>query len=100
MVTSIDRNEGDGHPGNVFRDAVTKEFKWIDFQGVHKGPPGFDLSQGLGLGVQGASKDVLLQICKDYYATLVETGPAGLEAEYTFEMLWEDFLGGMILWCE
>merc|ERR1711937_34163 len=89
---------GDGHPGNLFRDNSTMSFKWIDFQGVHKGPPGMDIAQGLGLGVQGASKDVILEIVKDYYAALVEHGPEGLEAEYTFDMLWEDFRCGMLIW--
>ena len=38
---------GDAHPGNMFYQEESKQFTWIDFQTVHKGPPGWELSQGL-----------------------------------------------------
>merc|ERR1719258_450730 len=74
------------------------EFTWIDFQGYHVAPPGMDLVQALGLGVVGATKAVIEDLCRQYHAALAAHGPAGLVETYTFEMLWEDFMGGCLLW--
>ena len=57
-----------------------------------------ELAQGLGLGLQGANKAVFDSICKRYYEQLVECGPTDLATQYTFDMLYEDVLNGMLLW--
>ena len=46
---------GDGHPGNLFYQEESDKFTWIDWQAVHKGPPGWELSQGLPLALNGAT---------------------------------------------
>ena len=44
-------------------------------QGIHPGPPGMELAQGLALGVQGANKAMIMDITKTYYAALLKHGP-------------------------
>jgi hypothetical protein len=89
---------GDGHPGNFFRNKTTGEITWLDFQGYAVGPPGMDLAQGLGLGVQGASKEVIERMIRSYHVKLCEYGPPGVNDEYPFESCMEDFLLGMAVW--
>mmetsp|Transcript_19697 Transcript_19697/g.51266 ORF Transcript_19697/g.51266 Transcript_19697/m.51266 type:complete len:465 (+) Transcript_19697:159-1553(+) len=89
---------GDGHPGNLFRNTRTGAIKWLDFQGYAVGPPGFDLAQGLSLGVLGASKDKLRGMVEAYYAKLLEYGPPSVQDVYPLETCWEDFLIAMVVW--
>lgn len=89
---------GDGHPGNVFYQEETKKFTWIDFQAVHKGPPGWELSQGLPLAMKGADMAMFKRVVATYYATFLEAAPAGTAELYTEDECWEDFMLGQFLW--
>ena len=89
---------GDGHPGNLFQHKPSKEYTWIDWQLYTAGPPGFEIAQGIGLGLQKPSKAAAEEVAKGYYAELLKQGPPGLAEEYTYDMLWEDMLCGMLLW--
>ena len=89
---------GDGHPGNVFHQAATDRFTWIDFQLTHVGPPGFELSQGLPLGLNGADRAMFERVVAAYYAAFIAAAPAGTAEQYTAAECWEDFLFGIYLW--
>ena len=68
---------GDGHPGNMFFQEESKQFTWIDFQAVHKGPPGWELSQGLPLALNGADLPMFKRVVSAYYAAFINQGSAG-----------------------
>ena len=89
---------GDGHPGNVFHQAATDRFTWIDFQLKHVGPPGFELTQGLPLGLNGADRGMFERVVAAYYAAFIAAAPAGTAELYTAAECWEDFLFGIYLW--
>ena len=89
---------GDAHPGNVFFQAESKQFTWIDFQCLHKGPPGWELSQGLPLALQDADLPMFKRVVKTYYDAFVAAAPDGTATLYTEEECWEDFMLGCLLW--
>jgi len=88
---------GDAHPGNIFWNKKTGQRQWIDFQMYSAGPPGMDLASGISLGLQKPSKETVETLVKKYYAKLLEYGPSSIKDEYTFDMLWEDVVLGMVL---
>eukprot|EP01052_Picozoa_sp_SAG31_P041861 SAG31_NODE_6467_length_2006_cov_1.609334_1_plen_129_part_00 len=71
---------------------------FADFQAVHKGPPGWELSQGLPLGLNNANEAMFRRIANNYYKSFLAAAPQGTAKLYTEEDCWEDFVLGTVVW--
>jgi len=94
---------GDLRADNIFRTLAPQgtahseaRLSYIDFQLVHAGPPGPDLTQAWVHSLEPAVRRQEQHMLREYHDTLVGINPAA--ASYTFDMLLEDYTLTTCLW--
>jgi aminoglycoside phosphotransferase (APT) family kinase protein len=93
---------GDMRADNVFRSHAVgpsgdhAALTFIDWQLVHAGPPGLELTQAWVHSLEPDVRRKELELLREYRETLVRLNPAA--QSYTYEMLVEDYFLGCCLW--
>jgi hypothetical protein len=94
---------GDLRADNVFRSDSAKgtvggaaALTFIDWQLIHAGPPGVDLSQAWVLSLEPDVRRRELDLLREYWDTLVVLNSSA--RSYTYEMLVEDYTLATCLW--
>eukprot|EP01046_Picozoa_sp_COSAG06_P035971 COSAG06_NODE_3922_length_4763_cov_9.796312_3_plen_181_part_00 len=81
---------------NIFKSTTADEYAFIDFQMLSKGPPGLELCQMYCATFTNLDDyEQLDDLIADFHAKLLAANPAA--AEYTKDMLTDDFATGCIL---
>ena len=94
---------GDLRADNVFRTDPTKPrsaqpagLTFIDWQLIHAGPPGPDLTQAWVLSLEPDVRRRELDLLREYRETLIGLNPAA--HSYSYDMLVEDYTLACCLW--
>jgi hypothetical protein len=94
---------GDLRADNIFRTNSAKRttggeptLTFIDFQLVHAGPPGPELTQAWVHSLEPAVRRQETSMLREYRETLVSLNPAA--ATYSYDMLLEDYTLATCLW--
>ena len=88
---------------NIFKSKTVDEYAFIDFQMLSKGPPGLELCQMYAAALTDVAEyEKLDELIADFHEKLIaaSSDPASSDpaaAEYTKDMLTDDFATGCIL---